>query len=137
MSNIMFTPTRGIIVNTYQNKPMVSIREFYTKDGKLTPGIKGIAMLPDHFNKLQTSIDKIDAAIKTGNISEPVVSISKKQKVRITSFKGATYVDFREFYEKDGKTLPGKKGIALPLDQWELVKSNIQSAVDEMAKLSV
>ena len=28
-------------------------------------------------------------------------------------------MDLREYYEKDGELLPGKKGIALDLPQWD------------------
>lgn len=35
--------------------------------------------------------------------------ISGKRRVQISNFKGTTMVGIREFYEKDGKALPGKK----------------------------
>ena len=35
--------------------------------------------------------------------------ISKNRRVTISEFKGKKMVNIREFYEKDGKDLPGKK----------------------------
>jgi hypothetical protein len=35
--------------------------------------------------------------------------ISKTRRVTISEFRGKKMVDVREYYEKDGKTLPGKK----------------------------
>ncbi|TKA30423.1 hypothetical protein B0A50_02650 [Salinomyces thailandicus] len=44
--------------------------------------------------------------------------ISGKRRVQVSSFKGNTFIGIREFYEKDGKVLPGKKGISLSIDQY-------------------
>jgi len=39
--------------------------------------------------------------------------------VRINEFRGRKSVDIREFYDKGGQILPGKKGISLSLIQWK------------------
>ncbi|OEL24770.1 hypothetical protein BAE44_0014208 [Dichanthelium oligosanthes] len=39
-----------------------------------------------------------------------VAEISKNKRVTVKSWKGKVYVDMREFYVKDGKTLPTRKG---------------------------
>ncbi|KAL2859946.1 transcriptional coactivator p15/PC4 family protein [Aspergillus lucknowensis] len=44
--------------------------------------------------------------------------ISKMRRVTVSSFRGKTMVNIREYYEKDGEELPGKKGISLPIDQY-------------------
>eukprot|EP00250_Pteridium_aquilinum_P018379 c2405_g1_i1 orf=295-609(-) len=59
-----------------------------------------------------------------------VCELSVHRKVSVRSWKGKIYVDIREFYTKDGKELPGKKGISLPLDQWEVLRDNIE-AIDK------
>ncbi|XP_054743271.1 RNA polymerase II transcriptional coactivator [Anastrepha obliqua] len=46
-------------------------------------------------------------------------TIEKLRRVRINEFKGRKMVDIREFYEKDGEILPGKKGISLYPHQWK------------------
>lgn len=49
--------------------------------------------------------------------------LSATKKVRVIKFKGRLLVDIREFYEKDGEELPGRKGIALTVEQYrELAK---------------
>ncbi|XP_030440519.1 RNA polymerase II transcriptional coactivator KIWI-like isoform X1 [Syzygium oleosum] len=49
--------------------------------------------------------------------------LSRNRRVTVRSWHGQVVVDVREFYVKDGKSLPGKKGISLPIDQWnKLVK---------------
>ncbi|XP_017480851.1 PREDICTED: RNA polymerase II transcriptional coactivator [Rhagoletis zephyria] len=46
-------------------------------------------------------------------------TIEKLRQVRINEFKGRKMVDIREFYEKNGEILPGKKGISLHIHQWK------------------
>ncbi|XP_055856565.1 RNA polymerase II transcriptional coactivator [Episyrphus balteatus] len=46
-------------------------------------------------------------------------TLEKLRRVSISEFRGRKSIDIREFYHKDGKTLPGKKGIALSLAQWQ------------------
>ncbi|KAI5062157.1 hypothetical protein GOP47_0022696 [Adiantum capillus-veneris] len=65
-----------------------------------------------------------------------VCELSGHRKVTVRSFKGKVYVDIREFYTKDGKDLPGKKGISLSLDQWEVLRDNVE-AIDKAVKESV
>ncbi|KAK2762775.1 hypothetical protein FQN54_000949 [Arachnomyces sp. PD_36] len=44
--------------------------------------------------------------------------LSRLRRVTVSSFKGRTFVNVREYYEKDGQELPGKKGISMSVDQF-------------------
>jgi len=57
--------------------------------------------------------------------SQEHIDLGKKKRVSVTNFKGSLYVDIREFYGDEGDEKPGKKGIALSLDQWETLKANL------------
>ncbi|KAL4781917.1 transcriptional Coactivator p15-domain-containing protein [Aspergillus varians] len=60
--------------------------------------------------------------------------ISKMRRVTISSFRGKTMVNIREYYEKDGGELPGKKGISLPIDQFSgllTLLPDIEAALQE------
>ncbi|KAI9668430.1 MAG: hypothetical protein M1831_001184 [Alyxoria varia] len=59
--------------------------------------------------------------------------------INISEFKGMTMVGVREFYEKDGKMLPGKKGISLKAEQFaalvELLPEIEIALAEKMVKL--
>ncbi|KAF9883443.1 hypothetical protein FE257_003441 [Aspergillus nanangensis] len=56
------------------------------------------------------------------------------RRVTVSSFRGKTMLSIREYYEKDGQALPGKKGISLPMDQFATLVAelpNIEMALKE------
>lgn len=59
---------------------------------------------------------------------EPTWELGSRKFITVHDFKGKTYVNVREYYEKDGKVLPGKKGISLNVEQW----NNLCSSIDEV-----
>ncbi|KAJ4844368.1 hypothetical protein Tsubulata_029732 [Turnera subulata] len=71
-----------------------------------------------------------------------VCEISKNRRVTVRNWQGKVWIDIREFYNKDGKLLPGKKGtilalysvlieivvqrgISLSVDQWNILRDNV------------
>ncbi|PLB42396.1 transcriptional coactivator p15/PC4 family protein [Aspergillus candidus] len=63
--------------------------------------------------------------------------ISKMRRVNVSSFRGKNMVNIREYYEKDGQELPGKKGISLPVDQFACllkILPEIETALGELGE---
>ncbi|KAK7509914.1 putative RNA polymerase II transcriptional coactivator, partial [Phyllosticta citriasiana] len=54
----------------------------------------------------------------TDDNGDPYWELSNTRRVTVSEFKGKSMVNIREYYEKDGKALPGKKGISLTVDQY-------------------
>ncbi|CAG9578785.1 unnamed protein product [Danaus chrysippus] len=54
---------------------------------------------------------------------EPTWVLEGKKLVKVREFKGRVFIDIREFYEKNGELLPGKKGISLTPDMWRKLLS--------------
>ncbi|KDP29464.1 hypothetical protein JCGZ_19293 [Jatropha curcas] len=55
-----------------------------------------------------------------------VCEISKNRRVTVRNWQGKVWIDIREFYNKDGKQLPGKKGISLSVDQWNVLRDHVE-----------
>ncbi|KAL2221440.1 putative RNA polymerase II transcriptional coactivator [Thermoascus aurantiacus ATCC 26904] len=60
--------------------------------------------------------------------------ISRLRRVTVSSFKGRTMVNIREYYEKDGNELPGKKGISMPVDQFATLVSLLPEIESALSK---
>ncbi|WYZ41487.1 hypothetical protein EsH8_V_000382 [Colletotrichum jinshuiense] len=76
---------------------------------------------PSKKNKTTKADGSASGVDKEGN---PFWDLSNKRRIGVSQFKNNTFVNIREFYEKDGDMLPGKKGISLTIAQFEaLVKA--------------
>lgn len=47
---------------------------------------------------------------------------------------GQVFVDIREFYGVEGDEKPGKKGISLAVEQWEVLKRSIDTLDSHFAE---
>ncbi|GLU12609.1 hypothetical protein SLE2022_292740 [Rubroshorea leprosula] len=63
-----------------------------------------------------------------------VCEISKNRRVAVRNWQGKIWVDIREFYVKDGKQLPGKKGISLSMDQWKVLRDHVKEIDKALAE---
>nr|XP_033812714.1 activated RNA polymerase II transcriptional coactivator p15-like isoform X2 [Geotrypetes seraphini] len=93
--------------------------------------------------KTERAKEKIAKEIKASaknpqedSIEGNMFQIGKMRYVRVSSFKGKSLVDIREFYVgKEGDTKPGRKGIALFPDQWNQLKEQIPDIDAAIKKL--
>ncbi|KAI9810400.1 MAG: hypothetical protein M1827_006286 [Pycnora praestabilis] len=69
--------------------------------------------------KAAEALTRRDAAVDDNG--DMFWELSSSRRITISEFpkgKGKYMINIREYYEKDGKTLPGKKGISLPIEQF-------------------
>lgn len=121
---------RRCVVSEYRGKKMVSLREYYEKDGAWLPGKKGISLWYEQWSVLRSHVASTDAKIaereaKGGAGDDDVVAeLSANRRLTVGTFRGGVTVGVREFYQKDGTWLPGKKGISLSKEQWAEVRAH-------------
>lgn len=61
--------------------------------------------------------------------------LGKNKFATVGEFRNSKFVNIREYYEKDGELKPGKKGIALSMDQWGKLKDQLDSIDNAIEKL--
>ncbi|XP_006461107.1 hypothetical protein AGABI2DRAFT_70431, partial [Agaricus bisporus var. bisporus H97] len=59
------------------------------------------------------------------------IDLGKKKRATVRSFKDIPLLDIREFYGTGSEEKPGKKGISLTLEQWQVLKEN-SDTIDEL-----
>ncbi|KAJ6644489.1 RNA polymerase II transcriptional coactivator KIWI [Pseudolycoriella hygida] len=71
--------------------------------------------------RAKTEKQRLSSGVKTEDGT--VFDLDRYKRVTVREFKGKLYIDIREFYEQNGKQLPGKKGISLQPEQWRKLLS--------------
>ncbi|XP_031280667.1 RNA polymerase II transcriptional coactivator KIWI-like isoform X3 [Pistacia vera] len=59
-------------------------------------------------------------------MTNPMTSWSAR-RVSVRNWQGKIWIDIREFFVKDGKQFPGKKGISLSVDQWNILRDHVEA----------
>ncbi|KAF4982874.1 hypothetical protein FZEAL_1570 [Fusarium zealandicum] len=72
---------------------------------------------PKASKRVKSSAAGADANGKDAE-GNPFWEISNKRRVGVSQYNKSSLINIREYYEKDGKTLPGKKGISLSVEQY-------------------
>jgi len=75
--------------------------------------------------------------VSSDNPSWELSSGRTPRRVELSEFKNNKLINIREFYEKDGKYLPGKKGISLTVDQYKTLLKAIPEINAELRKQGV
>ncbi|KXS18940.1 ssDNA-binding transcriptional regulator [Gonapodya prolifera JEL478] len=70
----------------------------------------------------------------TDDNGDPFWPLGKDRRVTLSSFKGRKMVNIREYYDAGGTLKPGKKGIALSIEQYEALKRSLPLVDAELAK---
>ena len=62
------------------------------------------------------------------------IQIGKSRYISVSEFRGKPYINIREYYDDKGVEKPGKKGISLPSDQWDKLKSLMDQIDKDLKK---
>ncbi|EGZ25873.1 hypothetical protein PHYSODRAFT_297366 [Phytophthora sojae] len=65
-----------------------------------------------------------------GDVRAIAVPLSNKRRATVRYFRNGVLIDIREFYDQDGVSKPGKKGISLSMEQW----TALQKIADEITE---
>ncbi|KAH8107867.1 transcriptional Coactivator p15-domain-containing protein [Cristinia sonorae] len=68
--------------------------------------------------------DTSTSQVKTDTDGRKYLELGNKKRATLSEFKGTVFLDIREFYGQEGDEKPGKKGISITQEQWNILKSN-------------
>lgn len=87
------------------------------------------------------SADVADAPVpqspRTDSNGDQYWEISKARRVTLSDFRGKKMIGIREYYEKDGQMLPGKKGISMTVEQYGVFVTLLPVIEEQLRKSGV
>jgi len=101
----------------YTNDDFV-VDEDTSRNGPAAPSSKRSKKTTAETTSSHFSTPSATTQAKRDNENNLYWEISKARRVVLNDFKGKRMISIREYYEKDGDWLPGKKGITMSLEQY-------------------
>ncbi|KFM27083.1 Putative RNA polymerase II transcriptional coactivator [Auxenochlorella protothecoides] len=93
-------------VTTFKGRSLLSLREYYEKDGQLLPGKRGIALAADQVLALLTAAPQLTAGLERRDDSCRA-QLSASRRAGVSAFKGRHSIDIREWYEVSQAVMSG------------------------------
>eukprot|EP00392_Amoebophrya_sp_AT5.2_P015458 g15664.t1 len=117
-------------LSKYAGKTLIDFREYYEdkNTGEMKPGAKGISLPLDMYKKVHLvkivaeNFPQMEEAIAAQEVTS--IDLGGKKKFTYSQYQGKYYVGIREYWEKDGQELPGKKGITLTVESFRKISGN-------------
>jgi len=117
---------------------MVHIREYDIGDGKKYPTRKGVCFSKVRWATFRSHLDEIDRNVELLKAHQPVeYSQHIGGKYYVTISTGIKCVNIRRYFlpPNSTKEQPTRSGIALRLDEWEVLKSKIDKLHQHIPEL--
>jgi len=135
---VALAPNKRVTVRKWKNATLVDIREYYQNggEGPYKPGKKGISLSTAQWRALRERLGDVAAAVEACRASgaeTTVCEMSNTRRCSVSKFKGRVLVNVREYYEKDGRLLPGAKGAALSAEAAAILVANAEK-IDERVR---
>jgi len=135
---VALASNKRVTVRKWKNATLVDIREYYQigGEGPYKPGKKGISLSTAQWRALRERLGDVAAAVEACRASgaeTTVCEMSNTRRCSVSKFKGRVLVNVREYYEKDGRLLPGAKGAALSAEAAAILVANAEK-IDERVR---
>jgi len=108
---------KRVTVSEWKGRTFVHLREYYEREGEMRPSAKGVALGAEQWAALSGAAADVSRAADLRDVTWSR-ELGGNKRVSLSQYKSSHYVNVREYYERGGEMLPGKKGLNLTLEQW-------------------
>lgn len=118
-----------VSVGEYRKVPRLDVRHYYYPDasGIPAPTKKGVNLPAEDVMALLDAIEAVEVA-ETDDPIQVDVDVRNPIFVSRSMYRGSLRLDVRHYYEDNGRWLPTRKGISLPMAERKQLMAAIRTA---------